>query len=84
MPLYTFKCEKHGHRDFWLDVADRNRKIQCGACDRTLTRTFEMPAVKLKGTGFYTTDIGNLDKQRRQGRKLVESGEVRPNANLVE
>jgi predicted nucleic acid-binding Zn ribbon protein len=83
MPSYEMSCHEHGPTVVTVPVEERNDPREC-ECGMPLRRVYSMPAVKYRGTGFYTTDAGNLDKQRAMGRKMVESGEIRPNANLVD
>ena len=49
-------------------------RMRDGVCEggHEMRRVFSMPAVKLKGPGYYATDYSNLDKQKAQGRERVE------------
>lgn len=81
MPTYTYRCDDCGDFDLAVPIDDRN-SVTC-PCGNETSRVFSMPAVKLKGTGFYATDVGNLDKQRAQGRRLEREGKIRPGHDLT-
>lgn len=83
MPLYEYRCPADcGRVTLDLPVDLRNSPPPCG-CGSERVRVWSMPAVKLRGPGFYTTDVGNLDKQKAQGRRKVREGEIRPQSDLT-
>ena len=64
MPNYTYKCFRCKH--IWekyvkfTDYEDRT----CPECGNTEGRkVYEVPVVKYKGKGFYTTDVKEKDKK---------------------
>ena len=45
MPLYLFRCSKHGLCEEWQDVNDPHEAI-CPQCGKAMTRVFTPHAVK--------------------------------------
>lgn len=81
MPTYTFRCSDCGDFDINVPINDRN-SVVCH-CGNETSRIYSMPAIKLRGKGFYTTDVGNLDKQQAQGRRMEREGKIRPGHDLT-
>ena len=64
MPRFTYKCFRC--KNVWekyvrfSDIEDRTCP-ECGNIDGR--KVYEVPVVKYKGTGFYTTDVKEKDKK---------------------
>ncbi len=56
MPTYEYKCNKCEHMfETMRSYQERETEIKCPKCGMESTRVYSAPAVRFKGTGFYST-----------------------------
>jgi putative FmdB family regulatory protein len=55
MPLYTFKCDRHGEFDLELRMMDERPKA-CPNCGRPIKRVFHAQNIVYRAGGFRVTD----------------------------
>ena len=59
MPVYDYHCDKCGNkRTQSISIKESDFKAICH-CGEQMKRVYGIPAIKFKGSGFYTTDKGN-------------------------
>jgi len=55
MPIYTFRCRKHGEINITLGM-EEERPTQCPECGEPITRVFHAQNVVYRAGGFQATD----------------------------
>lgn len=55
MPLYTFKCDRHGEIDIELGMMEERPKY-CPNCGRPVKRVFHTQNIVYRAGGFQATD----------------------------
>lgn len=64
MPIYTYKCEKCGHRfDQTQKITDKPVK-ECEQCGSPVKRVFHPVGIIFKGSGFYKTDYADKGQEK--------------------
>lgn len=58
MPLYEYQCKKCGHRFERIQSFSAEDVKQCPICQGEVERLISAPAIRFKGSGFYSTDYG--------------------------
>ena len=63
MPMYEYECEK-GHRTSASMAinAIKPTTIDCEQCGKRAARVFSPPALRFKGSGFFSTDYGGAHR----------------------
>ena len=56
MPIYTYKCDAHGHEFELRQGFSASPTQPCPVCGSVSRRQIHAPTVIYKGSGFYTTD----------------------------
>ncbi len=69
--IYDFRC-KEGHvTEHSCSMSDVPASVRC-KCGKKATRIFSAPAIRFKGSGFYTTDYRNHAKQPAKDEKTPQ------------
>ena len=58
MPLYEYQCKKCGHRFERIQSYSAEDVKECPVCQGEVERLISAPAIRFKGSGFYSTDYG--------------------------
>ena len=69
MPLFEYKCEKCGHLFEKIEKHSASQTKKCPKCGGKAPRQFAAPAIQFKGSGWYVTDYGGKNLQRRHPAK---------------
>lgn len=46
MPLYEYKCERHGSFETMLSIAERGKAVCCPVCDGLSQKVFSAPTLR--------------------------------------
>lgn len=58
MPLYEYECKRCGHRFERIQSYSAEDVKECPVCQGEVERLISAPAIRFKGSGFYSTDYG--------------------------
>ncbi len=69
MPIYEYQCEKCGHQMEKLQKMSDDPLKDCPECEKpALRKLVSAAAFKLKGTGWYETDIKDNSKKKPESK----------------
>lgn len=76
MPLYEYECKNCGHRFERIQSFSAESVKECPVCHGEVERLISAPAVRFKGSGFYSTDYGAKPAKAgaQAAEKLSEGG----------
>lgn len=82
MPLYQYRCPKHGEFEVKRSFDDDTSQL-CDKCHREAKRVISLTPVHYQGTGWYYIDSGQRYRSQltKTGREIyerkVKSGQIR-------
>lgn len=56
MATYGYECSLDGHYERDFQMGEQPSTISCPVCKDPAVRTYSVPAISFKGSGFYATD----------------------------
>ena len=56
MTTYGYECKLDGYFERDYPIATNPSSIECPVCKDPATRSYSVPAISFKGSGFYSTD----------------------------
>jgi putative FmdB family regulatory protein len=63
VPIYDYKCETCNNKlTMRLPIDDRDNPQHCEICNQRMFRLMAVPAIKFKGSGFYSNDKNGDDE----------------------
>lgn len=63
MPTYDYRCDGcEITTSEQRAIADRDNPVNCKICRQVMWRVLTAPAIKFKGSGFYSTDKNGDDE----------------------
>ena len=56
MTTYGYECKLDGYFERDFKIATQPSSIECPVCKDPATRSYSVPAISFKGSGFYVND----------------------------
>jgi len=68
MPIYEYQCENCGEFEVTQKITDNPLK-RCPTCKGKVKRLISNTYFQLKGSGWYLTDYGRKDRDRKEKKE---------------